>query len=226
MGEEQEDLNFFDKLSGMKKVPMMGMIEGLTGVAQGLIGRKKRREDQRKANREYESRKEDFKNTDTSNLYAGVKNQWAENVYEDVTVNTQQAEFQAQQQAQSQANIMQGLSGAAGGSGIAGLAQALANQSTQANQQASASIGAQESRNQELIGRGQLNVQRGAAEVDQLRLQGAETSRTLATQKAETLFGMSQADKAVADKAVADANSALWGGVGKIAGSVVTGGII
>ena len=51
-----------------------------------------------------------------------------ENVYEDLTVNQQQAEFQAQQGAQQRADIMQNLRGAAGGSGIAGLAQALANQ--------------------------------------------------------------------------------------------------
>lgn len=211
-----------DKFS-LGKAGKLGIVEGLGGVAQGLIGRKKRKQDQLKANKEYEARKKDYMNTDTSNLYANVKNQWAENVYEDVTVNTQQAEFQAQQQAQNQANIMQGLSGAAGGSGIAGLAQALANQSTQANQQASASIGMQESRNQQLIGQGELNVQRGAARAEEMRLQGADSARALEIEKTETLLGMSQADKAVADKAIADANSALWGGVGKIAGSVATG---
>jgi len=43
-----------------------------------------------------------------------------ENTFEDLTVNQQQAQFQAQQGAQQRANIMQNMRGAAGGSGIAG----------------------------------------------------------------------------------------------------------
>ena len=81
---------------------------------------------------------------DISNVYADATNAFSENVYEDITVNTQQADFMAEQQAQNQANIMQGLQGAAGGSGIAGLAQALANQSTQANAKAADLLGALE----------------------------------------------------------------------------------
>ena len=73
-----------------------------------------------------------------------------ENVYEDLTVNQQQAQFQAQQGSQQRANIMQGLRGAAGGSGIAGLAQAMANQGQLQTQQISASIGQQEAANQRL----------------------------------------------------------------------------
>ena len=64
-----------------------------------------------------------------------------QNTYEDLTVNQQQAQFTAQQQAQGFANTMEGLRGAAGGSGIAALAQSLAGQQSLAAQQASASIG-------------------------------------------------------------------------------------
>ena len=52
-----------------------------------------------------------------------------ENVFEDLTVNLQQAQFEATQGQQMRADVMQGLRGAAGASGIAGLAQSLANQS-------------------------------------------------------------------------------------------------
>ena len=82
-----------------------------------------------------------------------------ENTFEDLTVNQQQAEFQAQQGAQQRANIMQNLQGAAGGSGIAGLAQALANQGQLQTQRISASIGQQEARNQALMAKGAANVQ-------------------------------------------------------------------
>ena len=128
------DETIFDKLKGMDKTSKLGAIEGVMSVAQGLIGRGKRRAAQRKANEEYALRKENYLNMDISNVYADATNAFSENVYEDITVNTRQADFMAEQQAQNQANIMQGLQGAAGGSGIAGLAQALANQSTIANQ--------------------------------------------------------------------------------------------
>ena len=86
------------------------------------------------------------------NAYEGMKNQFEgmENAFEDVTVNTQQAEFEAQQNQQQQANIMSQMQGAAGGSGIAALAQSMANQGALQAQKASASIGSQEAANQKL----------------------------------------------------------------------------
>jgi len=63
-----------------------------------------------------EKQKEEYKNLEFKNQYAGMENQFAnmENVFEDLTVNQQQAEFEKQTFQQSQANIMQGLQGAAG----------------------------------------------------------------------------------------------------------------
>ena len=83
------------------------------------------------------------------NAYDGMKNEMEgmENSFEDLTVNTQQAEFEAQQNQQMQANIMSQMSGAAGGSGIAALAQSMANQGALQASKASASIGAQEAEN-------------------------------------------------------------------------------
>ena len=107
-----------------------------------------------------------------------MKNQYAnmENVYEDLTVNQQQAQFQAQQGQQQRANIMQGLRGAAGSSGIAGLAQSMANQGQLQAQQISASIGAQEAANQRMSAQGAGAIQQaeraGAASVDTQIRQG------------------------------------------------------
>ena len=86
----------------------------------------------------------EYKNPYAKNIYAGM-----ENTMEDLTVNQQQAQFQAQQSQQSQANILQSLQG--GGSFNAGNIQALANQGTAAAQQASASIGQQEGNAQQAI---------------------------------------------------------------------------
>jgi len=90
---------------------------GLAKLGMSLSGRKKRIEEQRQAKAQMEERMEDYENLDTSNLAANVTNQYRnmENTYEDLTVNQQQAQFEAQQGAQQRANIMQGLQGAAGG---------------------------------------------------------------------------------------------------------------
>ena len=73
-----------------------GMIGGLTGIASGIIGGGKRRREQRAAEKELAINKARYENLDTSNLAANM-----ENAYEDLTVNTQQADFAAQQQNQA-----------------------------------------------------------------------------------------------------------------------------
>ena len=86
-----------------------------------------------------------FENPYSKNVYADMNNK-----FEDLTVNQQQAQFQAQQGQQQQMDIMQSLQGAAGGSGIAALAQTMANQGQLQTQQISASIGQQEATNQRM----------------------------------------------------------------------------
>ena len=107
------------------------IIGGLTGIAGGIIGGGKRRREQRAAQKEFDINKARYENLDTSNLAANM-----ENAYEDLTVNTQAADFAAQQQQQAIANTMSSMQGAAGGSGIAALAQAMAGQQSQNLQKA------------------------------------------------------------------------------------------
>ena len=103
-----------------------------------------------------------FEMADTSNVYKDM-----ENTMEDLTVNTQQADFQAQQANQGIANTMNSMQGAAGGSGIAAMAQAMAGQQAQNMQQASVSIGQQEQGNQmaERNMASQLQTQEAAGEL-------------------------------------------------------------
>jgi hypothetical protein len=135
--------------------------------------------------------KAEYKSMKFTNPYANM-----ENVYEDLTVNQQQAQFQAQQGAQQRANIMQNMRGAAGGSGIAGLAQALANQGSLQTQQISASIGMQESRNQLAAAQGAGAVQIAERGGDKW-LQEAEASRQA------TLLGMQMGSASGANQASA-----------------------
>ena len=94
-------------------------------------------------------------------------------MFEDLTVNQKQAEFQEQRGAQQRANIMGQFRGAAGGSGIAGLAQAMAGQGALQTQQISAQIGQQEAANQRLKAQGAAQVQQMESQREQLIAQGS-----------------------------------------------------
>lgn len=190
-------------------LPILGAVKGLAGIAGGLIGGGKRRRELRNAQAAYNRQMANFKNLDTSNVYANMQNRM-----EDLTVNQQQAQFAAEQQQQALANTMSGLQGAAGGSGIAALAQSLANQQSQNLRTASVSIGQQEQANQmaERNMANQIDMQERAGELQSRRAQQAKT---------ETLLGMSQQRLGAAKAAKAAATKSIIGGVTGLAGSVL-----
>lgn len=180
--------------------------QGLMGIAGGIIGSGKRKREQREAQGEYNRNKARFNNLDTSNIYANQQN-----MYEDSTVNLKEAEFTKQQQMQTQANIMGGMNQSAGGSGIAAMAQALANQGSADAQSASVSIGNQEAANQS-------NFQAAATNIQAQKLAGEEASREAELNKTSTLMGMSQNRLGAANAARAAATSSIMGGIGTLAG--------
>jgi len=197
-----------------------------TGVAQAIGGAKAKKAAEKKAEEakaEMDKHKAKYSRLDTSNPYADYQNQMAENVYEDMTVNQQQAQFEAQQGAQQRANIMQNLQGAAGGSGIAGLAQAMANQGQLATQKASASIGAQESAQQQLKAKGELITQQGEQAAMGKRIEGEIMSRDMERDKVMTLMGMSQQEMAAYNQQAAQGEAQMWSGIGTAAGGVTSG---
>jgi len=185
-----------------------GVIGGITGIAGGLIGGGKRRREQREAQQEHDQNKARYENLDTTNLAAN-----SQNAFEDLTVNTQAADFAGQQQQQALSNTMGGMNAAAGGSGIAALAQAMAGQQSQNLQQASVSIGQQESRNAMKAAQGDMTVQ-------SMELQGAQQSRAAELDKTETLLGMSQQRLGAANEAKQAATDSLVSGIGGFAGGV------
>jgi len=184
---------------------------GASQVIMANQGRKGRIAEQKAARAEMAKNKAEYENIDTSNTYANL-----ENKFEDLTVNKQQANFEAQQNQQNQANIMQNMKGAAGGSGIAGLAQAMANQGQLASQKASASIGQQEAANQK------LSAQEGSRN-QQLEAGGAQVAQQREADKRSTLLGMSQQRSAGADDAIAAAKQQAMEGVGTMVGGVGAG---
>ena len=187
------------------------ILQGIGGIVSGIAGSRRRRTEQADAARSYTDAMARFENIDTSNPYANITNPFA-----NLTVNQQQADFMAQQTQQAAANTMSQLSAAAGGSGIAALAQAMANQQTRNLQQASATIGAQEAANQRLIAQGDMQTQMARAQGDYL-------SQRIQANQATTQLAMAQRRKAAADQARQQATGALIGGIGKIAGGVMAG---
>ena len=180
----------------------------------------KRAKSEAEAQAEYDKMRGKFMGLETSNLYGDVSNPYAnmENTMEDLTVNQQQAQFEAQQNQQTQANVLQQTRGAAGSSGTAGLTQAILNQGVTETQRASASIGQQEAANQQARAQqaGQLQTmeRQGAWKADMTRRSGAEQERQAIKDKTNTLFGMSIDRLNVAKQAVAAGDEAFQSGLG------------
>ena len=192
------------------------LLGGLFGSRAADKAKRDAKEKERLARQEMDRLKDMYSNLDTSNPYLNM-----ENTLEDLTINQQQAQFQQQQFQQSQANILDSLRGAAGGSGIAAMAQALAQQGQLAAQRSAVDIGRQESQNQ-------LLRQQEAGRLQGLEREGEIQSRDWERDKVSTLLGMAQGDTAAARQGVAAAKQAkaqAWSGALSGIGSSITAGI-
>ena len=130
-----------------------------------------------------------------TNPFVGAQNFQAqrENTFEDVTIDQRQAQFVAQQQQQALSQTLQSQRQAAGSSGAAALAQAIAGVQSQNLQAASASIGQQESA---------INQQRAS---QAFALQGAVASEAALNQQA------AMAQEVANQRAVAGEAAAIQG---------------
>ena len=196
--------------SPLKFIPMAAQALGAAAkIGIGLAGRKKKKDALKKAQGQYDMQRQAFENMDTSNLYMDQ-----ENVYEDMTVNTQEADFAKSQAMQSQANIMDQFGQSAGGSGIAALAQAMAGQQAQQAQQASVSIGQQERSNQ--------NMQmQEAANIQQNQITGEYDKRQNELGKIDTMMQLTGQDLQAAQAAKAQSDQMLISGIGDAASQIV-----
>jgi len=190
--------------SPLKLPPMawVGIAQVGASILGGLIGSKRRRREQREARKAMEASRKRYMEQEYTNPYANL-----ENPYEDLTINQQQAQFQAQQGAQQRADILEGLRGTAGGAGVAGLAQAMAGQAALGAQRISASIGKQEAMNQRLRAQGAMKTQQLERYGEQIR-QGKEEERI------QTLYGMDMSRVTAANRARQQARSQMISGIG------------
>ena len=195
---------------------VIGVVGGISKAVGASKKKKEAQEAQKKAKAEMDAKKKQYEALDTSNLAANQQNKM-----ENLTINQKGAQLAAQKGEQSRANIMQQMSGAAGASGIAALAQQMAGEGQKAAQQAGATIGDQEAANQA----------KAAAEASRLQTQelaGAKEARNLEYDKTGNLLEMASGEHAAAgaaaDAAEQQKQSAI-GGIGKSLLGGVTGGI-
>ena len=137
------------------------------------------------AQRDLDEQKRRFEGLDTSNPYLNM-----ENVFEDLTINQEAAQFQRDQQMASQANALRGLRGAAGASGIAALAQTLVNQGAIDAQKTQESIAKQEQANM-------LQERAEASRIQGLEREGEIISRQAQAGKIQSFMGMAADEVAV-----------------------------
>ena len=197
----------------------MGTGAQMMGQGAGQIAawtqRKQKYAEQRKAHDEHVQMRQRYMSLDVGDPYANMTNP-----FENMTVNQQQANFEAQQQQQSLANMMGALQGAAGASGIGSLAQIMANQNARNIARSSASIGMQEQ---------QIGMMAAQTEAKRQE-QGALMARKDARDSASTLYGIAMERKGAADKAAEEARMGLGMGLfntiqgaGLVAAGVATG---
>ena len=178
-----------------------------------LTGGAQRRREQYAANEDFGNQMDAWEDTKMKNPYAGVKNPYEslENVYEDQTVDLKAAEFQREQSQQNAVNIMANMKGAAGGSGIAGLAQVLANQGAKQAQQSAADIGRQEQANQTRAlgesGRLQQLDREGEQKRDLMEREGERMVEKFAFDKQDKMLDFANQRKIAADQEIDNANA-------------------
>ena len=193
-------------------------IKAVSGIAKAIKGGKEKRaakEANEQARAQMEKDRESYMNLDTSNPYLNM-----ENTMEDLTVNTQAADFKAEQNQIAMANTMSSMNEAAGGSGIAALAQAMANQGQIANQKASISIAEQENANQKA-------ERKEASRLQGLEREGEIQSRNLKQQLAGKALEFSAGDVTQSQSDINAAQAKVSSGINDVGSAVGTfaGGI-
>jgi len=203
----------------------LGVIKGASSIIGAQQEKKRLRRENDIAQKNYEETRKDIQSLKITNPYRDLNTNF-ENTFEDMTVNQQQAQFQAQQGSQARANLLSNLQNAAGGSGIAGLAQAMSNQQQIQGQQISASIGQQEAANQRMSAQGAQNVQRMTQQAQETIGYGEQLRETKENARQMNLLNLrSGRQQAQADfrGAMQQQKNAVMGGIGDIVGAGLQG---
>ena len=200
---------------------LKGIANFLTGGAISKAERRDRanRAKLEKSEAEFDRRLGDYEKSQFQPLDADALKQ--ENVFEDLTVDTQAADYAREQFQQQQANIMQGLKGVAGSSGVAGLAQSLSMQASKQAKETQLTIGQQLQQNRRMQMQEQSRLQ---GQDRQIQLANMEGARQFELDKMSTLIGVSGQKIAGAQGAIAGRQAMygqIAGAVGNVAGAAI-----
>ena len=209
----------------MSAMAIGSTVSGLAQLGMGLMDRGRIKRERAEAKKAYEAAKKSYASMDISNPFENVQTEF-ENPFEDLTVNQQAAQFQRETMRQAQANTLNQLRGAAGGSGVGALAQALANQQTQGAAQIAAGIGKQEQANQLAMAKGGMMEQQLELKGQELFGKGASEQQRLDLSRTSTLLGMDANRLSAANQAFAQNQQMIAGGIGQTIGGLATGFVV
>ena len=188
---------------------LLAAAPGLLQAGASLFGGGKRRREQRAAQQQFDADQAALRNFQFENPYANL-----ENTAEDLTVNQQAAQFQAQE---ANRGLAQGLDAIVAGGGGGGGAQAIAQAALQSSQGISADIARQETANQ-------FERAKQAA-TNQLReAQGFQTLQNQQYGQAQQNLGQSQQRLSAANAARQQATQSLVSGLGSAVGGFAGAG--
>jgi len=156
----------------------------LTGgqIYKGIASRKR---DRLAAEAEFDARLKAYEESTFQELDPDDYKQ--ENVFEDIQVDTQAAEFASEQFRQQQANIMEVYRGTAGGSGVAALAQTLSNQAAKQAKDTSVNIAQQLAQNKKIKLGEESRIKQ---EERQMQINNALGKRQFEADKMATMIGV------------------------------------
>ena len=197
-----------------------------TGQKSAPLRKTKNQQRLEDAETEYNKQMAAYSNQEFINPYAKNVFEGMENTMQNLTINQKQAQFEAQQNQQSQANILNAMQ--AGGSFNAGNIQALANQAQLSAQRASASIGQQEAANRKLAAQEASRLQTLERKGRLQQQQGVASTQQLEMDRQATMLGMSMQQVGNAQQAIAARQQMIGniiGGVASGVGSIIGGKI-
>lgn len=186
--------------------PIGSIISGGVTILGAMRGSKQRKAEARKARAEFETRRANLQNFTFTNPFAGM-----ENVAEDLTINQEAAQFQAQQTDQALSNALSALTQSGGTGG--GNAQAIINAALASKQNVSADIARQEQANR-------LAAVNREAKLQELEAAGDLDLQTQQYTQNQELLTLAAGRKRQSDAAQAQATQQLFGGIGQAVGGI------
>ena len=191
-------------------VAVAGLVVGVGAGVAGAVDANNKAKDAEKKQGDLDAVLQDQRDSmqKITNPYAGVTNQYA-----NLSVATKAAEFEAEQTDIALANTLDTLRMTGAG---AGGATALAQAALKSKQGIAANIQQQEAANEKLKAQGAMEVQKLLAEGEKFMFAAQEERSMMDLDRTASMLDQERQNEA-------DANAAMWGAIGGIGQSAVSG---